>query len=91
MNMDLSTFTKKSQEALSEAQTLAVTAGNTSVEAEHLLLSMLRQKDGLIPRILGRMEIDTNRLRRTSSANSRDCRGFPAPALNREKSIFRSG
>ena len=62
MNMDLSTFTKKSQEALSEAQTLAVTAGNSSVEAEHLLLSMLRQKDGLIPRILGRMEIDTNRL-----------------------------
>ena len=62
MNMDLSTFTKKSQEALSEAQTLAVTAGNTSVEAEHLLLSMLRQKDGLIPRILGRMEVDTNRL-----------------------------
>ena len=60
--MDLSTFTKKSQEALSEAQTLAVTAGNTSVEAEHLLLSMLRQKDGLIPRILGRMEVDTNRL-----------------------------
>ena len=60
--MDLSTFTKKSQEALSEAQTLAVTAGNSSVEAEHLLLSMLRQKDGLIPRILGRMEIDTNRL-----------------------------
>ncbi len=60
--MDLSTFTKKSQEALSEAQTLAATAGNMSVEVEHLLLSMLRQKDGLIPRILARMEIDAGGL-----------------------------
>jgi ATP-dependent Clp protease ATP-binding subunit ClpB len=62
MTMDLSTFTKKSQEALSEAQTLAATAGNMSVEVEHLLLSMLRQKDGLIPRILARMEIDAGGL-----------------------------
>ena len=53
--MDLKKLTLKSQEALSSAQNIAVTMGHTEVDGEHLLLSLLRQEGGLIPRLLTRM------------------------------------
>ena len=55
MPMDLNKLTLKSQEALSSAQNIAVTMGHTEVDGEHLLLSLLRQEGGLIPRLLTRM------------------------------------
>jgi len=54
--MDLNKLTLKSQEALSSAQNIAVTMGHTEVDGEHLLLSLLRQEGGLIPRLLTRMD-----------------------------------
>ena len=56
MSMDLNKLTLKSQEALSSAQNIAVTMGHTEVDGEHLLLSLLRQEGGLIPRLLTRMD-----------------------------------
>ncbi len=55
--MDLNKFTVKSQEALQAAQTKAVRFGHQEVDGEHLLLALLEQSDGLIPRLLRRMEI----------------------------------
>ncbi|HCL80517.1 MAG TPA: type VI secretion system ATPase TssH, partial [Synergistaceae bacterium] len=56
--MDLSKLTKKSQEALSEAQNRAVTYGHREVDGEHLLLALTEQTGGLVPRLLRKMEID---------------------------------
>jgi len=53
--MDLNKLTLKSQEALSNAQNIAVTMGHTEVDGEHLLLALLRQNEGLIPRLLVKM------------------------------------
>ena len=53
--MDLNRLTLKSQEALSNAQNIAVTMGNTEVDGEHLLLALLRQDEGLIPKLVSRM------------------------------------
>ena len=50
--MDMNRLTQKSQEALQEAQTAAVRMGQTEVDGEHLLLALLDQEDGLIPRLL---------------------------------------
>ncbi|MFJ4277183.1 ATP-dependent chaperone ClpB [Streptomyces massasporeus] len=50
--MDMNRLTQKSQEALQEAQTAAVRMGQTEVDGEHLLLALLEQEDGLIPRLL---------------------------------------
>ncbi|MFF2102326.1 ATP-dependent chaperone ClpB [Streptomyces sp. NPDC058202] len=50
--MDMNRLTQKSQEALQEAQTAAVGMGHTEVDGEHLLLALLDQDDGLIPRLL---------------------------------------
>lgn len=53
--MDLNKLTKKSQEALAEGQNKAVTYGHMEVDGEHLLLALLEQEGGLIPRILAKM------------------------------------
>jgi len=55
--MDLNQLTQKSQEALQAAQTLAQRHGHQEVDGEHLLLALLQQPEGLVPRLLARMEV----------------------------------
>ena len=47
--MNAQKFTKKSLDAINEAQSIAIEYSNMNVEQEHLLLSLLRQENGLIP------------------------------------------
>ncbi|MFF5111870.1 ATP-dependent chaperone ClpB [Streptosporangium sp. NPDC000509] len=61
--MDMNQLTQKSQEALHDAQTKALRFGHTEVDGEHLLLALLDQPDGLIPRLLSYANVDTDRLR----------------------------
>ncbi|GAA3072406.1 ATP-dependent chaperone ClpB [Streptosporangium carneum] len=61
--MDVNQLTQKSQEALHDAQTKALRFGHTEVDGEHLLLALLDQPEGLIPRLLLRASVDTDRLR----------------------------
>jgi ATP-dependent Clp protease ATP-binding subunit ClpB len=58
MTMDMNAFTQKSQQALSEAQALAVRMGHQQVDAEHLLLALLQQEQGLVPRLLEKAGYD---------------------------------
>jgi len=70
MNMDR--WTQKSQQALQAAQAHAVRRGNQEVDAEHLLLALLEQEDGLAPRLLEKMDVDPRAvLRRTEDALAR--------------------
>ncbi|MEM8963716.1 MAG: Clp protease N-terminal domain-containing protein, partial [Acidobacteriota bacterium] len=55
--MDLNRLTQKSQEAVSEAQTIAVRHGHQQVDVEHLLLALVEDDSGLVPRLLGRMDV----------------------------------
>ncbi len=55
--MNADKLTRKSQEALQEAQGLALKKGHQQVDVEHLALALLRQEDGLIPRLLKKMEV----------------------------------
>ncbi|MCU1499054.1 MAG: ATP-dependent chaperone ClpB [Acidimicrobiales bacterium] len=50
--MDLQRLTQKSQDALHDAQTKAIRYGHTEVDGEHLLLALLEQPDGVVPRLL---------------------------------------
>jgi ATP-dependent Clp protease ATP-binding subunit ClpB len=61
--MDLSKFTIKSQEAVQAAQTKAVRYAHVEVDGEHLLLALVEQADGLVPRLLQRMEVPVDGLR----------------------------
>src|ERR1039457_2254006 len=62
--MDLNRLTQKSQEALAEAQNKAVTYGHVDVDGEHLLWALLDQADGLIPRLLQRMDVNPDQLKK---------------------------
>src|SRR3954465_9943901 len=61
--MDLNRLTQKTQEALHDAQTKALRHGHTEVDGEHLLLALLDQPDGLVPRLLLRADVDVDPLR----------------------------
>ncbi len=50
--MDLNRLTQKSQEAIHDAQTKALRHGHTEIDVEHLLLALVEQADGLVPRLL---------------------------------------
>ncbi len=45
--MNVERFTRKSQEALTDAQSIGARFGHTEVDGEHLLLALVRQEDGL--------------------------------------------
>src|SRR3979411_1451975 len=57
-------LTQKSQEALHDAQTKALRFGHTEVDGEHLLLALLDQPEGLIPRLLEQAGADPAELHR---------------------------
>ncbi|MFB7510392.1 ATP-dependent Clp protease ATP-binding subunit, partial [Streptomyces broussonetiae] len=61
--MDMNRLTQKSQEALQEAQSAAIGMGQTEVDGEHLLLALLDQEDGLIPRLLQQAGTEPKELR----------------------------
>ncbi|HEY3307368.1 MAG TPA: ATP-dependent chaperone ClpB [Desulfuromonadaceae bacterium] len=62
--MDINRLTQKSQEAFAEAQNKAVTYGHVEVDGEHLLWALLNQADGLVPRLLARMDIQPDSLKK---------------------------
>lgn len=55
--MDLQKFTQKSQEALADAQSRAIKRGHQEVDVEHLLASVLRQDNGVVPRLFTKMDV----------------------------------
>jgi ATP-dependent Clp protease ATP-binding subunit ClpB len=61
--MDPNHLTQKSQEALHDAQTKALRFGHTEVDAEHLLLALLDQSEGIVPPLLSQAGADPDKLR----------------------------
>ncbi|MEE1077563.1 MAG: ATP-dependent chaperone ClpB [Agathobacter sp.] len=56
--MNIQKFTQKSLEAVQACEKLAYDYGNQEIEQEHLLVALLEQQDGLIPRLIEKMEIN---------------------------------
>ena len=56
--MDINKLTQKTQQAVHDAQNIAAEFGHQAVEVEHILLALVNQQDGLIPRLLARMDVD---------------------------------
>ncbi len=60
--MNIEKFTQKSQEALRQAQELALSRSQQQVDVFHLLLVLVSQKDSLVPRLLEKAEINLAQL-----------------------------
>ena len=55
--LPLNKFTIKSQEALQKAIELAGELQHQQIDAEHVIMALLRDKDGVVPAILGRLSV----------------------------------
>ncbi len=58
--MNIQKFTQKSMEAIQDSEKLAYEYGNQEIEQEHLLVALMAQEDGLIPKMIEKMEINRN-------------------------------
>ena len=56
--MNINKFTQKSMEAVQSCEKLAYDYGNQEIEQEHLLVALLQQQEGLIPKLIEKMEIN---------------------------------
>ncbi len=56
--MNIQKFTQKSIEAINDCEKLAYEYGNQEIEQEHLLVALLQQEDGLLPKLIEKMEIN---------------------------------
>ena len=63
--MDMNKLTRKSQEALANAQATASEYNHQQAAPEHLLSSMLKDSEGLIPQLLRKMNVDVEELRKS--------------------------
>ncbi|RLV47834.1 ATP-dependent chaperone ClpB [Nocardioides mangrovicus] len=64
--MDANKFTKRSVEAINDAQTMAVTAGNAQTEPIHLLAALLRQEQGVAGALLTKAGTDPTSIARAA-------------------------
>ncbi|WP_207264342.1 ATP-dependent chaperone ClpB [Desulfovibrio sp. Huiquan2017] len=55
--MDINTFTRKTQEAVSEAQNLAIRSGHQQIDCEHLMHALVAQENGLAGQILRKLGV----------------------------------
>ncbi|CAI6076628.1 ATP-dependent chaperone ClpB [Cohnella sp. JJ-181] len=88
--MDFNKYTQKLQEAVAGAQSLAGASGHPEIDSLHLLAALLKQQDGLLPRLLQRADIRPaeadrqamNRLmKRPRVGGSDTVKRYAAPAL----------
>ncbi|MBF6223116.1 ATP-dependent chaperone ClpB [Nocardia abscessus] len=61
--MDTGSLTERSREALQEAQNVATRMSHTEVDGEHLLLALVDQREGLVPRLLEQAGANVDALR----------------------------
>ncbi|HTA00383.1 MAG TPA: ATP-dependent chaperone ClpB [Streptosporangiaceae bacterium] len=66
--MDPNRLTQKSQEALHDAQTKALRFGHSDVDTEHLLLALLDQPEGIVPRLVSQVGADPDLLHKELTA-----------------------
>ncbi|MDE7260486.1 MAG: ATP-dependent chaperone ClpB [Oscillospiraceae bacterium] len=56
--MNFDRFTQNAQQAVADSQSIAIANGQQQLEGEHLHLALLRQQEGLVPRLLAYMGLD---------------------------------
>ncbi len=58
--MNLNKYTEKAQQAILAAQQTAERSGHPELLPEHLLAALVTQADGIVPAILGKMQVNTS-------------------------------
>jgi ATP-dependent Clp protease ATP-binding subunit ClpB len=64
--MNINKYTEKAREAVATALDLATQANNPNVEPEHLLVALLEQREGIVPELLRKTNVDPAALARSA-------------------------
>ena len=83
-SMNMEKFTRKSLEAIREAQQVAIEHQNMQIDQQHLLYALTAQQEGLIPQLFTALNIEPQRV---LSACEREIERIPkvsAPAATGE-------
>ncbi|MGI6204093.1 MAG: ATP-dependent chaperone ClpB [Anaerovoracaceae bacterium] len=56
--MNIEKFTQKAQEAVVDCQNIAISEGHQAIDGEHLHMALMKQDDGLIPKLVKYMKVD---------------------------------
>jgi len=56
--MNIDRFTEKAQEALASGQGIATRFQHNEIDAEHIMLALLEQSEGLVPQLLKKVGAD---------------------------------
>jgi ATP-dependent Clp protease ATP-binding subunit ClpB len=64
--MNINKYTEKAREAVAAAIELAKQGNNPQLEPEHLLVAVVAQREGIIPRVLGKMNADPAQIARAA-------------------------
>ena len=83
--MDPNRMTQKTQEALHQAQNIAVRYGHQEVDGEHLLLALLDQSEGLVPRLFNKMDVPVENLRAEVEAGLQSRPSVSGPGMEAGK------
>ena len=68
--LNTNNLTQKSMEAISTAQSIAVSYQNMNIEQQHILLALLQAEDGLIPQLIKKMGADASQLTRLAEQSA---------------------
>jgi len=83
--MNINKYTEKAQEAILAAQQLAASSSHAQVEPEHLLVTLVEQRDGVVPEILRKLSAnpaDIGKLARELLAKIPQAYGGAQPGLS---------
>src|SRR2546430_15757845 len=64
--MNINKYTEKAREAVAAAIELAQQANNPQLEPEHLLVALVEQRDGIVPELLRKMNVDPSAIARST-------------------------
>lgn len=63
MRMNINKFTAKSQEAVRNAQEIALSRNNPQMDAAHLLYALLLQADSIVPVVVEKLQVDAEKIK----------------------------
>ena len=67
--MNIEKYTQNAQQVVMDCQNIAVAMGNQMVDGEHIHLALLKQQDGLIPKLLQSMGVNIIAVKNEQTTN----------------------
>lgn len=83
--MDFNRFTERTQQSIKDAQRLAISAGHSAVDVDHVFRALLDQENGIVPKVLSRLEVPLDRIKQFADKEIEKKPRVSGPGFDPEK------